>query len=181
MIYEAEEDYKFAGRTVYQGLDSRGRADYEMNLRQADNTLFPVHVRLNSSGEEDPMSWTIGTFSDVSPRRTAEKETVERERLQGVLEMAGAVCHEINQPLQAIIGYSELLGMESDPEHVDNSVQAIKSQAARLGKITATLANITQYKTVAYPGRNKIVDIWKASPRARRSKVRGGLTPLRRP
>ncbi len=164
MIYKAEEDFKFAGRTVYQGLYSQGKVDYEMNLKQADNTLFPVHVRLNSSGEDDPTSWTIGTFSDVSQRRTTERQTVERERLQGVLEMAGAVCHEINQPLQAIIGYSELLDLEPDPEQIDNSIRAIRSQAARLGEITATLANITQYKTVAYPGRNKIVDIWGASP-----------------
>jgi len=168
MVYQAEEDFKFAGRTIYQGLYSRGKVDYEMNLRQADNTLFPVHVRLNSTGGDDPMSWTIGTFTDISQRRAAEKETADRDRLQGVLEMAGAVCHEINQPLQAIIGYSELLDLEPDQAQVANSIRAIKSQAARLGKITTNLANITQYKTVAYPGQNKIVDIWEASPQGRK-------------
>ncbi|MCK5339748.1 MAG: response regulator transcription factor, partial [Desulfobulbaceae bacterium] len=38
----------------------------------------------------------------------------EREKLQGVLEMAGAVCHEINQPLQAVSGWSEILLMNAD-------------------------------------------------------------------
>lgn len=167
MIYGAEEDFELAGRTIYDGLYSRGKVDYEMDLRRADNSLFPVHVRLNSTDGDDPMSWTIGTFTDISQRRAAEKEAVERERLQGVLEMAGAVCHEINQPLQAIIGYSELLEMEPDPAGSAASIRAIRSQATRLGKITATLANITQYKTVEYPGKNKIVDIWGAGPRGR--------------
>ena len=28
--------------------------------------------------------------------------------LQGVLEMAGAVCHEINQPMMALYGYMDI-------------------------------------------------------------------------
>lgn len=164
MVYGAEEDFEFAGRTIYQGLSSRGKVDYEMDLIRSDGSFFPVHVRLNASSEEDPMAWTIATFTDISERRAAEKETVERERLQGVLEMAGAVCHEINQPLQAIIGYSELLELEPDVARGGNSIRAIRNQATRLGKITATLANITRYKTVEYPGKHKIVDIWGAGP-----------------
>lgn len=167
MIYKAEADFDFAGKTIYQGLSSQGKVDYEMDLMRSDNTLFPVHVRLNSTDGDDPMAWTIGTFTDISERRVAEKETVERERLHGVLEMAGAVCHEINQPLQAIIGYSELLEMEPELAQGGNTIRAIKSQATRLGRITATLSNITRYKTVEYPGKTKIVDIWGAAPSSR--------------
>ncbi len=162
IIYAVEEDFKFAGKTIYEGLSTRGKADYEMDMVKQDKTQFPVHVRLNSTDSKNPMAWTIGTFTDISERRAAEKETFERERLQGVLEMAGAVCHEINQPLQAIIGYSELLQMDPEAAASGNSVKSIKSQANRLGKITTTLANITQYKTVEYPGNTKIVDIWGA-------------------
>jgi len=42
----------------------------------------------------------------------AEEERLERERLQVLLEMAGAVCHELNQPLQGIYGYSQSLLMK---------------------------------------------------------------------
>jgi len=75
--------------------------------------------------------------------------------------MAGAVCHEINQPLQAILGYSELLlmGSESRPREKRN-VHSIKSQATRLGRITRKLSGITRYRTVDYPGNTKIIDIW---------------------
>jgi signal transduction histidine kinase len=37
---------------------------------------------------------------------------MHREKLQAVLELAGAVCHELNQPIQAILGHSELLLMD---------------------------------------------------------------------
>ncbi len=165
IIYCDEKDYKRAGETIYTGLATTGKADYEIDLVKKDGTLFPSHIRLNSGDINNPMSWTIATFSDISQRRAAELEKLERERLQGVLEMAGAVCHEINQPLQAILGYSELLLMDSDRgEKEEKNIDYIKGQAARLGKITKKLANITHYRTVEYPGNTKIVDIWKASP-----------------
>lgn len=163
MIYSDIEDYELAGEKIYQGLAASGKADYEIDLVKKDNTLFPAHIRLNSVDISNPMAWTIATFTDISQRKAIEKEKYEKERLQGVLEMAGAVCHEINQPLQAILGYSELLLMGSESNlHGEHNINSIKSQATRLGKITRKLSNITQYRTVDYPGNTKIVDIWGA-------------------
>ncbi len=160
MIYTAAEDYNYAGQTIYDSLTTQGTADYEMDLEKKDGRLFPGHIRLNGTDNQDPMAWTIATFTDISQRKEAEKETYERERLQGVLEMAGAVCHEINQPLQAILGYSELMLLDPKPNMAGNNLNSIKSQATRLGKITKRLSNITKYRTVDYPGNTKIVDIW---------------------
>ena len=160
MIYLAIEDYDYAGKTIYEGLTSEGTVDYEIDVVKKDGSLFPAHIRLNCTDSNDPMAWTIATFIDISQRKAAEKDTYERERLQGVLEMAGAVCHEINQPLQAILGYSELLLMSPELGITTNNLNSIKSQATRLGEITKKLSNITQYKTLDYPGNTKIVDIW---------------------
>ncbi|MFH2093712.1 MAG: GAF domain-containing protein [Pseudomonadota bacterium] len=164
MIYRNAQDYELAGETIYEGLVSIGTVDYEIDLIKKDKTLFPSHIRLNSGDKTDPMVWTIATFSDMSQRKAAESEKLERERLQGVLEMAGAICHEINQPLQAILGYSELLLIDSKSVETDTyNINSIKNQATRLGRITQKLSSITQYHTVDYPGNTKIVDIWRAS------------------
>lgn len=168
MIYRDETDYEHAGKMIYAGLSKSGTADYEIDLVKKNGTGFPSHIRLNSGDNADPMAWTIATISDISQRRAADKEKIERERLQGVLEMAGAVCHEINQPLQAILGFSELLLIDADPESGSQkggayNINSIKDQATRLGKITKRLSTITRYRTVDYPGNTKIVDIWGAS------------------
>ena len=100
-------------------------------------------------------------IADISQREVAQKAKLEKEKLQGVLEMAGAVCHEINQPLQTIIGYSTLY---RDNETLSSrEMDHIKAQAKRIGDITKRLSNITQYKTINYPGDTKIVDIWGSS------------------
>jgi PAS domain S-box-containing protein len=162
IIYAKIEDYEMAGKAIYNGFTTKGSADYEIDLIRKEKTLFPAHIRLNCGDVSNPMAWTIATISDISQRRSAEKVKLEKQRLQGVLEMAGAVCHEINQPLQAIMGYSEMLLAGSDKKTAAN-IRAIKSQATRLGKITKKLSNITHYKTVDYPGNTKIVDIWRSS------------------
>jgi len=85
------------------------------------------------------------------------------EKLQGVFEMAGAVCHELNQPLMAISGYSELIAMKvkkDDPLHAD--IKKLAKQVERMGRITQKLMSITKYETKEYLNR-KIIDIEKSS------------------
>lgn len=158
MIYNSEEDFTTAGKLIYTGLKKSGKSDFDFDVKKKDGSLFKAHIIITSSHQENPLESTIVTFVDISEREEAQKEKMQREKLQGVLEMAGAICHEINQPLQTILGYSALL---EDSESISpEDLQKIKSQAIRIGHITRRLSNITHYKTVEYPGDKRIVDIW---------------------
>jgi CheY-like chemotaxis protein len=88
------------------------------------------------------------------------------EKLQGVLEMAGAVCHELNQPLQAMNNYSELLLM-TDPgkdDSVNDMLKNIQACVSRIGDLTRRIMKISQYETKRYISSDrKIVDIGNAS------------------
>jgi len=105
-------------------------------------------------------------FIDIRDKKRAEEEHVKREKLEAVLEMAGAVCHEFNQPLQIINGYCELL--KSDPgftvEGRDHIGQILKA-VSRMGSLTRDLMNIAAYETKPYLN-SKIVDIKRSSGKA---------------
>jgi CheY-like chemotaxis protein len=92
------------------------------------------------------------------------RKLVQEEKLKGVLEMAGAVCHELNQPLQAISGFAQLLLMQmpKEDEHFEY-VTIIKDQVDKMGKITKKLMRITKYETINYIEKTRIIDINKAS------------------
>lgn len=96
-------------------------------------------------------------------RLQSEAESRNLAKLQGVLETAGAVCHELNQPMQAITGYSELLEMHIGKEspHYDKA-NAIMKQVKRLSRITTKLMTITHYASKNYLN-GKIIDIDMAS------------------
>jgi signal transduction histidine kinase len=76
-----------------------------------------------------------------------------------LLKIAGAVRHELNQPMPVVLSYTELLMMDA-PLYA--SVQAIESQIDRMGTITKKLISITQYKTKDYL-KGKFLDLEKPS------------------
>ena len=55
---------------------------------------------------------SFGLALAATHRNRAEEERLRSEKLQGIVEMAGAVCHEMNLQMQAISGFSEPLLMD---------------------------------------------------------------------
>ena len=79
--------------------------------------------------------------------------------------MAGAVCHELNQPMQVVSAYSEMLMADmSEDNPLSGDINKIKGQIERMGQITRKLMRITKYETKDYVfDGKKIIDIDKAS------------------
>lgn len=115
---------------------------------------------------------------DITRRKLAEKEVSEKEKLSVVIETAGAVCHEFNQPLQIISGSCELLNTFSglNPE-VSRIICNISDQVRRMGKLNKNLMNITSYKTKTYL-ESKIIDIDKSAAKSNgKSGGKSGVPP----
>ena len=100
----------------------------------------------------------------IKKRRQLEEERLRRERLEGVVEMAGGACHELNQPLQTLFGYCHML-LKHLPEDspLFGEIKEIKKSIDQLGNITHKIMHITRYETKEYIGGSKIIDIDKAS------------------
>lgn len=100
---------------------------------------------------------------DITDRLKVEEEHRQQEKLAAVLEMAGMVCHEMNQPMQAILGQTDLLLLAMTDEAVSERLQIIKEQLERMRRITGKLMNITKHKTKAYVGEVRIIDLDKST------------------
>jgi PAS domain S-box-containing protein len=101
----------------------------------------------------------ISVLTDITQRKEAETIRREKDRLQGVLELSGAVCHEMNQPLMSISGYFELILLdlpETDPHFP--RIKKIQAQLERMADITKKLMKISRYQTKDYLD-GKILDI----------------------
>ncbi len=106
----------------------------------------------------------IKAGKNIYHQEQVQKDLMHREKIQGVLEMAGAVCHEMNQPLMSVLGYCELVQMntsENDP--MFSKITKIKEEIERMGEITRKLMGITKYESKDYASGGKIVDIDKSS------------------
>ncbi len=138
---------------------------FEAEVRCADGRrrefLFSLAPVPDASGR---ITGCVAVLADLTDKNRAAQDRMQREKLQGVLETAGAVCHEFNQPLQALSGYTEILGAKMAPDDpVRPYLIRIGEQIDRMRDITDRLHGVTRYETMDYADRSKIIDIRKAS------------------
>lgn len=106
----------------------------------------------------------LARIKSVLIQKKLEKRLMEKEKLNGVLEMAGGICHDLNQPMQVVSGYSELLLMDMGKENSAYPyIKMIKEQIDEMGSITRKLMRITKYETKDYIEGSRIIDIDKAA------------------
>ncbi len=93
---------------------------------------------------------------DISDRRRAEEEARRRReelshaaRLSTIGELSSGIAHEINQPLTAIVSFSEaclrmLRSGDSDSDKLENVLEQIAAQGQRAGQITRQLRRLAR-------------------------------------
>ncbi len=142
---------------VFSGIES---ARYNR-----DGNIIPVSI--SGSTFKDKNNTVIGSIinlQDISERKQAENSIKQQDKLKVVLEMAGAVCHELSQPAMIIEGYADLFLMNLDQDDpLSEKMRKLKKQVARIGDLAQKLTNITKYKTREYSKGMTIVDIDRAS------------------
>lgn len=151
-------------REEYKMIDKAGIHTFEALVQCADKQrrayLFSLAPVMDSQGT---LSGSVAVLSDLTEKNRATHNRMQKEKLEGVLEIAGAVCHEFNQPLQTISGYTELMAMKLDGHEAQSYIDKFTAQIERMRDITDKLHGLTRYETKDYAGNTKIIDINKAS------------------
>ena len=77
-----------------------------------------------------------GIARNVTERIKQQRESLTREKLQGVLEMAGGVAHRLNQPLTVVNHVlDELLNDLSSDDKYYQKILRVHDQVKKLNEI----------------------------------------------
>ena len=156
-------------QSLIDALHREGGWIGELFGKRKDGSIFDAETAAtlvtDDSGKPIRM---MASFMDITDRKRSDyerqQELIRREKLQGVLEMAGATCHEFNQPMQVISGYAELLLRDTLESGLGyDELRRIKDASDRMIEITRKLQQITRYETRKYVGGATIIDIDKSS------------------
>jgi signal transduction histidine kinase len=106
--------------------------------------------------------------SSLENMKRLQTELVQREKLASLAQLVSGAAHEINNPLAAILGYSELLAAQSDTESNQASMaRKIGQQARRTRELVSSLLSFAQQS----PGEKTLLDMGSIVQRALQMKM----------
>lgn len=145
-------------------IEKKGPHTFESQVQRADGQrrdfLFSLAPVIDETGRP---GGSVAVLSDLTDKNRAARDRMDKEKLEGVLETAGAVCHELNQPLQAVSGYTELMSAALKDHPAAKYIEKLTDQIERMRDTTDKLQGITRVEVTDYAGNTRIIDIHKSS------------------
>jgi signal transduction histidine kinase len=126
----------------------------------------------NTGETEGGLHLTKFVAQEATKQMKHQKHQLSKERLLGVMEMAGGVAHTLNQPLTIISNllHEVLSGFDPNERNYGKIVK-IDAQIKKLNEIVKKIGSINQYEAMEYVAGVRIVDIDKASRMKRGGEV----------
>jgi PAS domain S-box-containing protein len=125
--------------------------------------LEEMATPVSAFGKKKGTDFIIVTIRDVTVHIQLREEHKTKERLQGVLEMAGAAAHELNTPIFSALGTAQLVKDDIDDPLAKEDLETIIRNLKTVSELTQKMTQITTYEAKAYVGDTKIVDIRKSA------------------
>jgi PAS domain S-box-containing protein len=107
--------------------------------RRKDGSSFPAACTITALRDSTGrITHFVGVERDMTEDLALRDQLVHSERLSAIGELIAGVAHEINNPLQTIIGCTEL--MLDEPDGVNRSdLELVRKEAMRAGQIVRNL------------------------------------------
>jgi PAS domain S-box-containing protein len=101
---------------------------------------------------------------NVTQKLIGQQQQLHTEKFRGVLEMAGGVAHQLNQPLTIMNQLLDQVLPTLSPRYPNHKkIVAIHAQLKKVNEIAKKINNIRKYESMEYVAGHKIVDIDKAA------------------
>jgi PAS domain S-box-containing protein len=102
---------------------------------------------------ENKLSGVIVSVRDITVEKKFEQQIIQSERLAAMGQMIGGFAHELNNPLTAILGMSDLL-KEGETNEARNRQLSILHQQAR--RATEIVQNLMYFSRPPAPGKSQV-------------------------
>jgi PAS domain S-box-containing protein len=132
-----------------RNIVEEGEHRFESRHRRKDGSIFDVEV--STQYHPDKGGRFVSFFRDITELKRAEAENLQlrdkaemSNRLAAVGEMAAGIAHEINNPLTAVIGFSELLMEEDLPSEMKAQLKIISDGSHRVKDIVRRMLTFSR-------------------------------------
>ena len=128
---------RYTNTPTYHPLDT----EFDLLGRHKDGSELPLDVKVSRFFIEDGLRITT-IIRDITERKQAEEQVVRAAHLAALGKMSTALTHELNNPLQIIKGYLDIvLDFPTEWEEAYEYLQIIRQQVNRMHKDTQNILN----------------------------------------
>jgi PAS domain S-box-containing protein len=116
---------------------------------RADGTTYPVQAVATAIVDaRGAATHIVSVERDITEERRLREQLIHSERLSAVGQLVAGVAHEINNPLQAVMGFAELLIGADTSSEVRRDLEQIRADANRAAKIVRHLLLFARRSTL---------------------------------
>jgi len=116
----------------------------ELRGCRKDGSTFPLELSLSVMSFEVAMLF-IATFRDITEEKMRESEAIRTGQLAAIGELAAGVAHEINNPINGIINYTQIL-LDNAEDNYDETDRDFMSRIIKEGeRIAHIVGNLLSF------------------------------------
>jgi phosphoglycerate-specific signal transduction histidine kinase len=109
----------------------------KLNIEKLEKKIENLEQDINKFRNRDK------TFTQIENNC---KKIFQKEKLQTISDLLKVLCHEMNQPLQAISGYSDLIKLDlMENSSVQKDIRQIRDQINRAVSINKKIVKVAKY------------------------------------
>jgi PAS domain S-box-containing protein len=121
------------GHTTHAQVEFRSRHAGDGTWRMLRASAGPL------CDSEGKISGVVASARDITDSRRAEQQMAEKEKFAAMGHMMAGAAHELNNPLTAILGVSDLLRERAADDATRRQVETVLQQARRAAAIVQNL------------------------------------------
>ena len=127
--------------------------------KRSDGTCLTVRLSLRVVVGDDGAVHVDGIVEDLTERLLQQEALRRTERMACLGATLAGVAHELNNPLAAILGFTQLLLKKETDEESRLALETIDHEAARAGRIVRDLLTLARKPDAERRGRVNLNDV----------------------